>query len=107
MYEDDISITDISRFFNGSPSTDTIKKYLIKNGVFRPRKFHGKYSYEDCVYIGELYKADKWDEIYSTFPGIAKHTIYAICSKLKIRKDEYFWSEEDIELLKSNYNKLD
>lgn len=106
MYEDKISITDISKSFNGSPSTGTIKKYLIKNGVFRPRKFHGEYSYEDCLHIGELYKADEWDEIYSEFPGITKHTVYTICSKLKIRKDEYFWSEEDTELLKTNYNKL-
>lgn len=65
-----------------------------------------KYNYEDCVNIGKLYQNNNWNEIYKLFPGITKQQIYSICSKLKIKKLSYFWSEEDTDILINNYGKI-
>ena len=106
MYQNKTTLIDISRYFGGSPGADTIRKYLREINVFKPRLYYGKYSYEDCLKIGELYQQDKWDEIYQLFPDLTKQTVYTICSKLQIKKENYFWSKEDTQLLINCYGKM-
>ena len=106
LYNDGLSAMEISKKINGFVSDETIREYLKNNNVYKSRQFHSSYSYEDCVEIGELYKNDKWDEIFKKFPNIKKHTVYTICSKLNIRKELYFWSKEEEEILIKYYNNV-
>lgn len=99
-------MTHISNELNNSVSTDTIKKYLKENCVFRERKYWSFYTKEECELIGKLYQEDKWYDIFKKFPLITKQTVYTMCSELHFSKEEYFRSKEDIEYLINNYGKI-
>lgn len=83
-----------------------VKNILQKNGLIDFEDRYRGYTYDECMNIGELYVADKWDEIIKSYPGISRDNIYDICSHFGIPKDTYFWSDEDIAILINNYGKI-
>lgn len=82
-------------------SEDTVRKYFKERGISKH-----KLNDDDIQYILELYCNDQWDEIFKKYPDINRQKVYNIASKNKCRKTSYFWNEEDVEFLKSNYNSM-
>jgi len=96
-----MSSSKISEMLDVEINDSTIRKYLRKweySGIYKKGYIYS-YSYEQCVEIASLYIEDKWDEIYSKYPDINKDRIHTISSKLKIKKESFFWSKEDVDFL--------
>lgn len=106
----------VEMYVNGSKNVDIMKALDVtddkvrsvakKRGVYRERKFYGEFSYEDVQEIGKLYCEDKMEELYRKFPTLNNQRIYTLCSKFGFKKESYFWSKEDNEILKNNYGKM-
>ena len=63
-----------------------------------------KYTDDVLNFIIPRYKAGKWDEIFEKFPNVKKQSLYAKMSRLGIKRDDFYWTEEEIDILKNNYN---
>ncbi len=82
-------------------NADTISKYLRSHGY--QRKTIHSLSQDDVDIIAKLYLNSNWDEIYSLYPFLNRQRVYTLMSNNHISKDEYFWSKDETEYLKENF----
>ena len=91
----------------GGLTSYVVMGYLKRCGIYKGRRsIYADFTDADYKLIGELYKSSKWDELFEKYPILTKQRVYSLCNNLDIKKDEYFWSSEDIEYLRDNYNKV-
>lgn len=93
LYNDGIDIKSIALQLNIS------EKLIVK-------KLRHNLSDNDIKQIISHYLNDEFDSIYKKYPFLNKTEVYRITSKYHVKKDKYFWSIEEINILTSNYNKL-
>lgn len=64
------------------------------------------YTEEDELFLAEKYPKGDWEAIFKRFPKATKASVHAKASKMGIKAESYYWSEDEVKLLgKSIYNK--
>ena len=86
--------------------SDTVRKYLRKENC-NYSSYFDRLTETEKMEVVDLYLENKWDIIFFKHPFLNKNRVYHIVSSLGVRKITWFWSEEDIQLLKNNYGNLD
>lgn len=70
---------------------------LLKNENIR-------YTDDVLEFIIPRYKAGKWDEIFEKFPNTSKQSIYKKMNRIGVKRDNFYWTETEVDILKKNYN---
>lgn len=65
-----------------------------------------KWTKERIEILKNMYSTCEWEDIYKALDLYDKERIISKCSDLKIKKNNYFYSEEDIAFLRKNYKKM-
>ena len=98
-------------YLNGMKDIDVAKKYNLSIYTVKPiLKEMGVYSYENIPWtneevniLKENYETMEWNKLLDLLPGRNKGQITTKASDLKIKRICHFWSEEDIQMLKVEY----
>lgn len=98
MYNKGETIVNISKKIGACE--DTISKYIHKYG--EKRNLTEKDKKQICMW----YKNNQWEKIFDAYPFLNKSKVYHIASQSGIKKESYFWLEEDIKYLINNFGKL-
>ena len=83
-------------------SEDTIRNRLKKLGVYT-KGYYGRYSYDECIDILNLYNQSQWDILFEKYPKMNRQAVYTMSSAFNNKKEEYFWSDDEIQWLIDNY----
>lgn len=100
LYNDGKTFADISKIIG--VSSDTVSKYLKLKGITHKRTFD-RLTENERFDICNLYLKDDWDEIFKRYKFMTKNKIYHLVSEMGFKKESYFWSKEDEQLLIDNY----
>ena len=108
LHLDGMSSREIANELSIKLSDSSIRRYLRIWGYGSPQKEEPrpKYTHEQHIEIATLFINDKWDELYEKYPNINRGTVRSISSRLHFKKEQCFWSEEEINYLVDNYNKF-
>ena len=87
-------------------NSTNIRSKLIKNNIYIFPKHLDKLTTEDIEFLKIYYPLGDWNTISKRFPNFNKHQIHSQMSKLSIKMDSYFWSDNEIKLLKDNYENM-
>lgn len=98
LYTQSFNVPKISSDLGLNDST--VRSALKKWGVYRSAK---RWSKADDQYLIEHYATDSWEDLQSHFYWLEKASIIAHASQLKIKRGVYFWSDDDISLLRREY----
>jgi hypothetical protein len=83
-------------------NSGTIIGKLLKLGIYKNNRMH--FTNEDIDFLKIHYPVGDWDVIFNRFPNIKKQQIFNKMSSLNIKMDSFFWSEDEINLLKQYYS---
>ena len=103
-YDNGATIVDISKKIK--IGEDIVRKYIRGSGRKRRPSIETRLGEEGIKEVGALYLENKWDEIYKLYPFLNKQNIYTIASKYKIKKESYFWTQEEVQFLIDNFGIL-
>lgn len=98
-YKLGMTIKEIHIKYNRSVSTIIGK--LTKLGIYY--NYHINFTDEDIKFLKIYYPIGNWDIIFERFPSFKKQDIFSKMSSLNIKMDSFFWSDDDIDILKINY----
>lgn len=90
-----VSIKDIAKKYN--KTEQTIREHLKKKNVFK--HLSSIWTTEEIQILKEIYSIKEWDEILKLLNNHNKESIITKASDLKIKKENYYWLEEDIQKL--------
>lgn len=102
LYNDGNNFTEIGKIIG--LSSDTVSKYL-KDRVKKRVGLLDRYTEEQLQDICKIYKDNGISKVQEKYPELTKNQVYRIASNRKERKENYFWSEQDVKILKENYGK--
>lgn len=102
LYNSGKTYAEISEITGVGP--DTISKH-IRNRVNKRLSQNEKLTEEDKERICELYQNGKMNEILNEYDFLSKPFVYKLAKEKGIKRDKYFWSEDDIKILEENYGK--
>lgn len=86
----------------GRNSSSIIGK-LSSVGVYK--KTTHRMTEDDIEFLRRYYPSGDYDAIFARFPKYTKANIAGICHKYGIKRENYKWSNEDIDILKKYYYK--
>lgn len=98
-YNNGVCLLDLSEKYNRD--SGTIIGKLKSLGIYKPKNY--RYTKEDIEFLKIYYPLNDWDSIMKKFKNVSKQSIINKCHKLGIKSVTYFWSDEDVEYLISNY----
>lgn len=101
MYEEGATFTDIAKATETTP--DVVSRTLKSRG-FKKGKIN-RLSQNDRDEICNWYLEDKWDEIFEKYKFMNRQEVYRLAGIMGVKKEKYFWSQEDTDILISNYGK--
>ncbi len=86
----------------------TIRKHFRNYGLeeFKTNKHPYHYTEGDIEFLKKYYPIGDWNSIFKRFPNTNKAAISSKMSDLNIKNEVYYWTNEDVKLLKENYGKL-
>ena len=102
LYEEGKTFIDISNIID--VHSDTISKYLKQHGITYKNVFD-RLSEDERNDICQLYLDDNWNEIFEKYKFMTKTKVYHLTSKMGVKKEDFFWSDEHVNILISNYGK--
>lgn len=82
--------------------SDTVRKVLLSMGIKR-QSYIDRLSDEEINEVCQLYLENRFDDIYKKYPFLNKDRIYHIASFKNVKKNSYFWTDEEVDLLKEHY----
>lgn len=82
---------------------DTVRKILLSNGI-KKKSYIDRLTENEKDEVCQLYLQNKFDEIYNKYPFLNKNRVYHIASFMNVKKENYFWSDDEVNLLKNHYN---
>lgn len=90
---------DVSRYI--------ITKYIINKRPSNP-VISKTLTEEEIQDVLDLYLESNWDEIFRKYPVFEKKKsrIYDLASKRNVKKEKYYWTSNEDEILKNNYGIL-
>ena len=80
----------------------TVRKYLKSKGIVRKRTFD-RLNEEERIDICNLYLENRWGEIFKKYKFMNKAKVYQLAGEMGVKKESYFWSKADEQLLFNNY----
>lgn len=83
----------------------SIINMLKSKGVFTPSR--NRWSRGEISWLKENYAYASLDEVRSRFPNRSINDIHGKASELRLSRDGYHWSPEEVKLLEENYLKYD
>ena len=99
-------------YLNGMNVEDIALKYKYNNitSIFPiikdlPKK-NNKWAKEQLIILNEKYPYEEWNILIDLLKPFSKDDIIHKAYKLNIKRDNYYWTDEEIKLLKDNYNIL-
>lgn len=101
MYEEGKTFTDIA---NSLGITSDVVSKTLKSCGFKRGKIN-RLSQNDKEKICNWYLEDEWDKIFEKYKFMNKQEVYRLASIMGIKKEKFFWSQEDIDILINNYGK--
>lgn len=101
MYEEGKTFTYIAKVTG--VSFDTVRKHLKVRGY--QRGIINRLSKHEQEEICAWYLEDSWDKIYAKYKFMNKQNVYKLASYLGVKKERYFWTQEDTDILVANYGK--
>ena len=101
MYEEGKTFTDIAKVTGAS--FDTVRKHLKARGC--QRGIINRLSKPEQEEICAWYLEDNWDKIYEKYKFMNRQNVYKLASDLGVKKEKYFWTQEDTDILVTNYGK--
>ena len=99
-YNDGVCLKDIGLKYDRDPATIIGK--LKSLGIFIPKNV--RWTQEEIDFLTRNYSNTNWDVLLSNLSRHPKEDIIRKAYKLKIKKENYFWNENDVKILKDNYN---
>ncbi len=102
QYENGKTVQELANTFG--VDRHIVVKYLKANNVFKPKTHNWTPEMEEK--LKEIYPTGDWDLIYRTFPNVKKQSIHLKASALGLHAKEYFWSEQDKNILIEYYGTL-
>ena len=84
---------------------DTVRKVLLSMGIKR-KSYMDRLSSSEIDEICQLYLENRFDDIYKKYPFLDKNRVYHITSFKGVRKDSYFWTDDEVDFIKKYYNEL-
>lgn len=99
-YNNGMSLKDLGRKYDRNDAV--ILSKLKSLNIYKNKT--SRWTKEEIILLKEVYNNSNWDYILSLFPRHNKESIIHKASDLKIKKENYFWNDEDIALLKTYYN---
>lgn len=102
LYKEGNNVQSISKILK--IKSDTVVKYLDERNI-RTKKSNILLSDEDKEIILNLYVDGNFEQIFNKYPYIKRQTVYTLASKHGIKREKFFWSKEDIDILIENYGK--
>ena len=103
LFKNNMNIVDISKQVD--VCVDTVSKILKEYG-YKKQSMYNQFDDDDIKKIAELYLSSNWDEIYKLYPILNRSRVYNLMNMKGIRKDSYFWSNDEVNYLKDNFNIL-
>ena len=94
------SISYIAKLFGVSYSI--IQNRLKNMNVFEYR--NRRWTYEDIAFLKEYYASADWDFILNHLSKWKKSEIISKASALKLKREIYYWNDNDIQILKECYS---
>lgn len=82
----------------------TIIEKLRNIGAYQMSIHH--YTDDEINFLKIYYPIGDWDTIQKYIPDVSKQAIHNKMHDLGITSDSYFWNDEDIKLLKENYESM-
>ena len=101
LYEEGNTFTDIAQIVG--KSSDTVSKHLRARGYHRG--IINNLLESEMSEICNWYINCHWDKIFSKYKFMNKQRVYSLASNLGFKKESYFWTQEDTEILIANYGK--
>lgn len=81
---------------------NTISNYLKSIGIFQYKD--NRWTDKEIKYLKDNYSSTNWDELLQVLYPKSKESIIHKAYNLKIKREIYFWSENDIAILIDAYN---
>lgn len=104
----------IEDYKNGMRPFELAKKYnrcsgtiigkLQDIGVYERSLHH--FTSEEVEMLKVYYPIGDWETIFRYMPDVSKRSIHIKMNRLGITADSYFWSDEDVNVLKQNYERM-
>lgn len=79
-------------------------KENVNDKEFKHLNKNIKWTSDEISYLKENYGTASWDEIFKNIPLHNKESIIGKACSLKIRKNNFYWNDDDINILIKNYN---
>lgn len=81
---------------------NTISNYLKSIGIFQYKD--NRWTDKEIKYLKDNYSSANWDELLQVLYPKSKEAIIHKAYNLKIKREIYFWSENDVAILIDAYN---
>lgn len=102
MYNSGMTYIEISKITGINP--DKISNH-IRDKVNKRLSKNERLTEEDKNHICELYQNGEMNKILDDYDFLNKAFVYRLAGEKGIKRDKYFWSEDDIKILQQNYGK--
>lgn len=108
LFNQGMTVSNISKELKCSLTT--VRKYLVNNGItdtYRnspSKRYYMNLSDNDKEKIKELYKTGDINKIFKLHPILDRQFLYTIMSRGNVSREKYFWTDEDTNYLKENFN---
>ena len=98
-YKNGIKVKDIAVKYSRADST--IINRLRKVGIYKDSTV--RWMRQEVELLKDIYSDYSWDIILTKIPRHSKNSIMVKASKLKLTKESFFCTEDDVNILKENY----
>ena len=100
LYQSGISIKEIS--YRTHSGYTTINNLLKKSGVFQYK--NRRWTNEEINFLKANYSSMSWENLLSNLSRWKKVDLIEKASTLGIKRDVYYWTDEDVAILSNNYS---
>jgi len=98
-YKDNMQMKQITEKYNRN--WDSIVSKLKKCNIYEHK--YNQWTDDEIKILKEIYSNESWEYILEKIPRHIKPLIITKASELNITKDNYYWLEEEINILKNSY----
>lgn len=98
-YQNGMTPKDLEIKYNRKSAT--IINKLSDMGIYKKKT--RRISKEDIDFLKENYPIGNYNAIFERFPEYDKQRIASICHSHGIKRDNYRWSDSDVDIIKQHY----
>ncbi|PIH59177.1 homing endonuclease associated repeat-containing protein [Paenibacillus sp. LK1] len=107
----DIELSIIEDYKSGIKPKDICEKYNIKNfykilDKYNVPRFNKKWTQNEINILESLYPTEPWETLLFEINRFPKEEIIRMASKLKIKRENYHYSSEELEYIRKYYSSM-